>query len=84
LKHALVAVGVNNTNFLRSMISRRVRVVARPIQQGRTQQLWEVSISDADGRLVAVGQVRLQNVVPRTDNARSGRSLAAEPHGRPQ
>ncbi len=55
-KDGLVAVGVNNnTNFLRSMISGRVGVLARPIQQGRTQQLWEVSISDADGRLVAVG-----------------------------
>jgi len=65
--HGLVAVGVNNTtNFLRSMTEGRVDVVARPIQQGRTQQLWEVQISDADGRLVAVGQVRLQNVVPRT------------------
>jgi uncharacterized protein (TIGR00369 family) len=72
-EHAFVAVGVNNnTNFLRSMISGRVQVVARPIQQGRTQQLWEVSISDADGRLVAVGQVRLQNVVPRTDSAAAG------------
>ncbi len=67
-EHGLVAVGVNNnTNFLRSMISGRVRVLARPIQQGRTQQLWEVSISNADDRLVAVGQVRLQNVAPRTD-----------------
>lgn len=67
-KDGLVAVGVNNnTNFLRSMISGRVRVLARPIQQGRTQQLWEVSISDADGRLVAVGQLRLQNVAPRTN-----------------
>jgi hypothetical protein len=54
------------------MISGWVRVGARPIQQGRTQQLWEVSISDADGRLVAVGQVRLQNVVPRTDSAAAG------------
>jgi acyl-coenzyme A thioesterase PaaI-like protein len=43
----------------------RVEVVATPIQQGRTQQLWEVRISDADGRLVAIGQVRLQNVTPR-------------------
>jgi 1,4-dihydroxy-2-naphthoyl-CoA hydrolase len=79
-KHALVAVGVNNnTNFLRSMISGRVQVVARPIQQGRTQQLWEVSISDADGRLVAIGQVRLQNVVPRTDStAAGGRSLRSD------
>ena len=65
-EHGLVAVGVNNnTNFLRSMTEGRVDVVARPLQRGRTQQLWEVQISDADGRLVALGQVRLQNVVAR-------------------
>jgi 1,4-dihydroxy-2-naphthoyl-CoA hydrolase len=62
-----VAVGVHNsTNFLRSMTDGRVSVVARPIQQGRTQQLWEVRVSDAADRLIAIGQVRLQNVEPRT------------------
>jgi uncharacterized protein (TIGR00369 family) len=65
-RQGLAAVGVNNnTHFLRSMSEGRVEVVATPIQQGRTQQLWEVRISDADGRLVAIGQVRLQNVTPR-------------------
>lgn len=61
-----VAVGVNNnTNFLRSMSEGRVEVDARPISQGRTQQLWEVRITDDRQRLVATGQVRLQNVSPR-------------------
>jgi uncharacterized protein (TIGR00369 family) len=63
----LVAVGVNNnTNFLRSMTDGRVTVDARAIQQGRTQQLWEVRITDDRDRLVATGQVRLQNITPRT------------------
>jgi 1,4-dihydroxy-2-naphthoyl-CoA hydrolase len=62
----LVAVGVNNnTNFLRSKVSGRVRVQAGAIQQGRTAQLWEVRVVDDDDRLVAMGQVRLQNVTPR-------------------
>lgn len=62
----LVAVGVNNnTHFLRSMQSGRVHLVAEPIQQGRTQQLWQVRISDGEDRLVAIGQVRLQNVTRR-------------------
>ncbi len=61
-----VAVGVSNTtNFLRSMTTGRVDVVAEPLQQTRNQQLWEVRITDDEGRLVATGQVRLQNVVPR-------------------
>lgn len=62
-----VAVGVSNTtNFLRSMRRGRVDVVAQALHQGRTQQLWEVRITDADRRLVALGQVRLQNVERRS------------------
>ena len=58
------AVGVNNTtDSLRAMTEGRVDVVAEPIQQGRTQQLWQVLITRADdGALVARGQVRLQNI----------------------
>ena len=66
-EQGLVAVGVNNnTNFLRSTVAGRVEVRATAIQQGRTAQLWEVRITDRDDRLVAIGQVRLQNVTPRT------------------
>ena len=65
-EHGLVAVGVNNnTNFARSMVSGRVAVNAVPLQQGRTTQIWEVRVTDGDDRLVAFGQVRLQNVTPR-------------------
>ena len=58
------AVGVNNnTDFLRSMTSGRLMVLAEPVQQGRIQQLWQVTLTRAeDGKLVARGQVRLQNV----------------------
>ena len=58
------AVGVNNnTDFLRPVVSGTVRLVAEPVQQGATQQLWQVAITRADdGKLIARGQVRLQNV----------------------
>jgi len=58
------AVGVNNiTDFLRPLTRGRVKVVAEPIHQGATQQLWQVIISKADdGKVLARGQVRLQNV----------------------
>jgi 1,4-dihydroxy-2-naphthoyl-CoA hydrolase len=58
------AVGVNNsTDFLRPMTAGRLDVLAEPIQQGRTLQLWQVVLTRAeDGKLVARGQVRLQNV----------------------
>jgi 1,4-dihydroxy-2-naphthoyl-CoA hydrolase len=63
----LVSVGVNNnTHFVSSLREGRVSVVAEPITQGRTQQLWGVEIRrSADGRLVATGQLRLANVEPR-------------------
>jgi 1,4-dihydroxy-2-naphthoyl-CoA hydrolase len=63
----LVSVGVNNnTNFVSSLRAGRVSVVAEPITQGRTQQLWGVEIRRSDdGRLVATGQLRLANVEPR-------------------
>lgn len=58
------AVGVNNnTDFLRPVKEGRVDVVAEPIMQGKIQQLWQVVITRAeDGKEVARGQVRLQNV----------------------
>lgn len=57
------SVGVNNsTDFLRPMTAGRLDVVAEPVQQGRTLQLWLVTLTRDDGKLVARGQVRLQNV----------------------
>jgi uncharacterized protein (TIGR00369 family) len=58
------AVGVSNTtDFLRPHRTGRLRVSAVAIQQGRTQQLWQVEIRrPEDEKLVARGQVRLQNV----------------------
>jgi len=41
----------------------RVDVVAEPIIQGQIQQLWQVIITrSSDGKEVARGQVRLQNI----------------------
>lgn len=58
------AVGVSNfTDFLRPHRSGRLEVVATPIQQGRTQQLWQVEMRrPGDDKLIARGQVRLQNL----------------------
>ena len=58
-----VAVGLTNTtHFVRSLKSGRVTVDAAPLHQGRSQQLWKVDISDEHGRLVAHGELRLQNL----------------------
>jgi len=66
------AVGLNNnTDFLRPFTSGRVRLVAEAIHQGATQQLWQVIISRLDGKVIARGQVRLQNVELRGSSATS-------------
>jgi 1,4-dihydroxy-2-naphthoyl-CoA hydrolase len=58
-----VAVGLTNTtHFLRSVTDGRISVEATALYQGRTQQLWRVDITDESGRLVAHGELRLQNV----------------------
>ena len=56
-------VGVSNhTDFLRAVRQGHLTATATPIHRGRSQQLWLVEIHDADQRLVARGQVRLQNL----------------------
>jgi 1,4-dihydroxy-2-naphthoyl-CoA hydrolase len=64
LEQQQFAVGVNNnTDFIRSVRSGRVEVLAEPVTQGRVQQLWHVLLTRAgDGKQIARGTVRLQNV----------------------
>lgn len=58
------AVGLTNkTDFLRATTEGVLVGRATPIHRGRTQQLWQVDVTrESDGKLVAQGQVRLQNV----------------------
>ena len=60
----MYAVGTNNnTDFLRPVTVAEVEVLAEALFQGRTQQIWEVSITRLDdGKLVARGRLRLQNI----------------------
>lgn len=63
-------VGVNNnTDFLRATREGTLTAEALPIHRGRTQQLWEVRITDEQQRLIAKGQVRLANI---TDTSNIG------------
>ncbi|OBA90352.1 esterase [Mycobacteriaceae bacterium 1482268.1] len=58
-------VGVNNnTDFLRAIRAGTVTAVSTPIHRGRRQQLWLITITDDSDRVVARGQVRLQNLPP--------------------
>ena len=58
-----LAVGINIvTDFMRPHQQGPLRVVAEPLQQTKTQQLWQAVITREDGKTIARGQVRLQNV----------------------
>ncbi|MGW0181289.1 PaaI family thioesterase [Nocardia sp. NPDC003345] len=62
-----VVVGVNNsTDFLRAVREGKLTAEATPLHRGGLQQLWVVVITDDDGRLIARGQVRLQNLPHRS------------------
>ncbi|HET9499424.1 MAG TPA: PaaI family thioesterase [Marmoricola sp.] len=59
-------VGVNNnTDFFRAVTEGTLHSTATPLHQGRLQQLWVVETHDADDRVVARGQLRVQNLYPR-------------------
>lgn len=52
----------NHTDFLRAATEGTMTATATPIHRGRSQQLWLVDVTDEHQRLVARGQVRLQNL----------------------
>jgi uncharacterized protein (TIGR00369 family) len=52
----------NHTNFLRAVRDGRLVATGTPIHRGRSQQLWLVEVVDAEERVVARGEVRLQNL----------------------
>ena len=61
----------NHTNFIRATREGQLTARSTPIQRGRTQQLWQIDITDAQDRLVATGQLRLANLA---DPEQLGRS----------
>lgn len=64
---ALVALGrgqtavgqENSTSFLRAVREGRLVAHATPLTTGRRSQVWQGRVTDEDGRLVAIGRVRL-------------------------
>jgi uncharacterized protein (TIGR00369 family) len=60
----------NHTNFLRAVRSGTLTATSTPVHRGRTQQLWEVEITDEQGKLVAKGQLRLANLDPGAELAK--------------
>jgi uncharacterized protein (TIGR00369 family) len=52
----------NHTNFIKASRSGVLTARSTPIHRGRSQQLWEVTITDEQDRLIAKGQLRLANL----------------------
>ena len=59
-------VGVNNnTDFYRAVSAGTMTSTATALHRGRSQQVWVVeTVSDGGGKVIARGQVRLQNLYP--------------------
>lgn len=57
-------VGVSNqTDFFRAAkLGQRLATICRPVHRGRTQQVWLVESHDEQDRLIARGQLRVQNL----------------------
>jgi 1,4-dihydroxy-2-naphthoyl-CoA hydrolase len=49
----------NHTSFIRAAESGTIRVTATPITRGRRTQVWEGTVRDEQGRVLATGRVRL-------------------------
>jgi len=55
----------NHTSFIRAVgAGTTLKARATPITRGRTTQVWEATITDASGAVVATGRVRLLLVKP--------------------
>ena len=54
-----------NANHLRPMQSGLLRATARPLHRGKTSQVWEVRITDENGRLICVARCTLAVVAER-------------------
>jgi uncharacterized protein (TIGR00369 family) len=59
--HRGTVVGLeNHTSFVRACgVGAVLRATARPVTRGRSTHLWEATIEDASGAVVATGRVRL-------------------------
>jgi len=62
----------NHTSFLNAVREGKLRATARPLMRGRRTQVWEATVTDAQGRTVASGRVRFLAL-------EAGSSLAGEP-----
>jgi uncharacterized protein (TIGR00369 family) len=61
----------NHTSFLNAVREGKLCATARPLMRGRRTQVWEATVTDAEGRTLASGRVRFLAL-------EAGSSLAGE------
>jgi uncharacterized protein (TIGR00369 family) len=60
LREGFYALGLaNNTSFLRPISEGTIEAVARPLHSGRTTWVWDVELTDSEGRCCAVSRVTI-------------------------
>ena len=64
----------NHTSFLLAVREGKLHATARPLMRGRRTQVWEASITDDAGRIVASGRVRF--IVLEKDSSLAGEVIA--------
>ena len=70
MRNGRTVVGLeNSTSFIRAARSGKLRVTARPVTRGRRTQVWEATVVDDEGRILASGRVRLLCLEPGSDLA---------------
>ncbi len=77
LKDGRSVVGLeNHTSFIHAVREGTLTAVAVPIMRGRRTQVWEGTVKDERGRVVATGRVRL--MVLEAETSLAGKKVALE------
>lgn len=64
----------NSTSFVHAARGGTLKVTATPVTRGRRTQVWQGTVTDSDGRVLATGRVRLLCL-------EAGADLAGKPSG---
>jgi uncharacterized protein (TIGR00369 family) len=76
MRKGKVVVGLDNqTSFLHAVRAGTLRATARPLAKGGRSQLWQADVTDATGRVVSTGRVRLLVIDRGTPLAGEGAAL---------
>ena len=67
----------NHTSFLNAVREGKLRATARPLMRGRRTQIWEATVSDANGRAISSGRVRF--LVLEAGSSLAGETVKVKP-----